>query len=92
MYDFDTYEETTGEKHFLETKSFNEMGVDNIKDIDSHDLLVYLRDMFKNVDMDLKNSKDSGEKCFANSYGIAAVYLNMAVSVLFDSTSFIIKK
>lgn len=88
MVDFDTYEETTGEKHFLETKSFEEMGVDNIKDIDPHDLLVYLRDMYKDVALDLESSKDSDEKCFANTHSVAAMYLNLAVNVLFDSTSF----
>lgn len=84
-FTFNTYEETHGEKHFLETKTFQELGVSSINDIDLLDLIIYLRDQFKRSAMDLMTSKHPLDKTMGVSFAVVSNYLDMAGNLFCDN-------
>lgn len=83
-FSFSTYKETNGEKLWLETKPFDQLGVERIAEIDPLDLMIYLRDSFKDVHDDIIQSKHSQDKIAANDFGQAAEYMNMAIGRFLD--------
>jgi hypothetical protein len=83
MDDFDE-----NELNPLRTKTFAELGVERMSDIDYGDILFFVRDLLQEAGEDLSKQENVDEKCMGVSLRVAAMYVNMALNECFGTMTF----